>query len=175
MERNVIRPVPINFALLLLPSIRWGNKMQYNTGWTCLCKNPYTPRTWEKTTYGVSPEFEQKGDSFLARRWNYMRVIKNFIKNIYIYWTKIEQLRAFKRNCYDLKRYFFDRQRSWKRRVLLFLKYCFDTWKLFKEQQLVRELLREKDDTNLRIKEFPKSLANFFHLFPSLKKRYSVL
>lgn len=31
MERDVIRLVPINFVLLLLASIRWGNKMQYNT------------------------------------------------------------------------------------------------------------------------------------------------
>lgn len=82
MERNVIRPVPINFALLLLPSIGWGNKMQYNTGLNvCLCKNPYTPRTWEKTTYGARPEFEQKGDSFLSRGMAAFKLYP-FLKNL---------------------------------------------------------------------------------------------
>lgn len=166
MERNVIRPVPINFALLLLPSIRWGNKMQYNTGWTCLCKNPYAPRTWVKTTYGASPEFEQKGDSFLSRG---MATLKLRAPHKTLWTKKRKKIRRenVSREIVIIveKIYLFNDDKDLRNRTAFIFKVknCFDTRKLFKQNTYV-------GNHNLWNSKFPSSFS-IFHIINYFGKK----
>lgn len=72
--------MPINFVLLLLASLRWGNKMLYNTAWTASMWDPpgYTPRIQDHLWSEL--EFERRGNSFLSAgkvTWKYATSIRH--------------------------------------------------------------------------------------------------